>query len=162
MKKIFFAMLTTLLVAGCAKETLVEEPMGPQNGVTILTAGTPTTKTVLQNDQKVLWTNGDVINVNGVESEALVLDAPSTTATFTIPGVLNNPYKAVFPASIYKDDQTVTLPAVQTYAEGSFGSDAAPMAAYQTEGNNLKFKHLCAVLKLNIAKGEDADKISYV
>ena len=162
MKKIFFAMLTTLLVAGCAKETLVEEPMGPQNGVTILTAGTPSTKTVLQNDRKVLWTDGDVINVNGVESEALVLDAPSATATFTIPGVLNNPYKAVFPASIYKDDQTVTLPAVQTYAEGSFGSAAAPMAAYQTEGNNLKFKHLCAVLKLNIAKGEDADEIAYI
>ena len=161
MKKIFFAILTTLLVAGCAKENLVE-PMGPQNGVTILTAGTPTTKTVLQNDQKVLWTDGDVINVNGVESEALVLDAPSTTATFKIPGVLNNPYKAVFPASIYKDAQTVTLPAVQAYAEGSFGPNVSPMAAYQANGNNLNFKHLCAVLKLNIEKGEDADEIMYV
>ena len=161
MKKIFFAILTTLLVAGCAKENLVES-MGPQNGVTILTAGTPSTKTVLQNDQKVLWTDGDVINVNGIESETLVLDAPSITATFTIPGVLNNPYKAVFPASIYKDAQTVTLPAVQVYAEGSFGPNVSPMAAYQANGNNLNFKHLCAVLKLNIEKGEDTDEIMYV
>ena len=163
MKKILFpiAIVATLLVAGCAKENLVE-PMGPQNGVTILTAGTPTTKTVLQNDQKVLWTDGDVINVNGVESEALVLDAPSTTATFTIPGVLNNPFKAVFPASIYKDAQTVNLPAVQAYAEGSFGPNVSPMAAYQANANNLNFKHLCAVLKLNIEKGEDTDEIMYV
>ena len=163
MKKILFpiAIVAALFVAGCAKENLVE-PMGPQNGVTILTAGTPTTKTVLQNDQKVLWTNGDQINVNGVESEALVLDTPAATATFTIPGVLNNPFKAVFPASIYKDAQTVNLPAVQAYAEESFGPNVSPMAAYQANGNNLNFKHLAAVIKLNITKGSDADEIMYV
>ena len=161
MKKIFFAIVSTLLVAGCAKENLVE-PMGPQNGVTVLTAGTPSTRTVLQNDQKVLWTTGDKINVNGVESNALELEEASATATFTIPGTLSNPYKAVFPASIYKDAQTVTLPAVQTYAEDSFGTTSAPMAAYQASGNNLNFKHLCAVLKLTIEKAEDAHEIMYV
>ena len=161
MKKIFFAIVSTLLVAGCAKENLVE-PMGPQNGVTVLTAGTPSTRTVLQNDQKVLWTTGDKINVNGVESNALELEEASATATFTIPGTLSNPYKAVFPASIYKDAQTVTLPAVQTYAEDSFGATAAPMAAYQASGNNLNFQHLCAVLKLTIEKAEDAHEIMYV
>ena len=121
MKKILFpiAIVATLFVAGCAKENLVE-PMGPQNGVTVLTAGIPT-KTVLLNDQKVLWTSGDKLNVNGFESDALELDEPAATATFTIQGVISNPYKAVFPASIYKDEQTVALPAVQTYAEGSFG-----------------------------------------
>ena len=161
MKKIFFAIVSTLLVAGCAKENLVE-PMGPQNGVTVLTAGTPSTRTVLQNDQKVLWTNGDKINVNGIESNALELEEAAATATFTIPGVIENPYRAVFPASIYKDAQTVTLPAVQTYAENSFGATAAPMAAYQASGNNLNFQHLCAVLKLTIEKAEDAHEIMYV
>ena len=153
--------MSTLLVAGCAKENLVE-PMGPQNGVTVLTAGTPSTRTVLQNDQKVLWTTGDKINVNGIESNALELEEASATATFTIPGTLSNPYKAVFPAYIYKDAQTVTLPAVQTYAENSFGATSAPMAAYQASGNNLNFKHLCAVLKLTIEKAEDAHEIMYV
>ena len=162
MKKIFFAIVSTLLVAGCAKENLVEQ-MGPQDGVTVLTAGTPSTKTVLQNDQKVLWTNGDKINVNGVESNALAIEEDAVeTATFTIPGTLSNPYKALFPASIYKDAQTVTLPAVQAYAENSFGATAAPMAAYQANGNNLSFKHLCAVLKLTIKKAEDAHEIMYV
>ena len=154
--------MSTLLVAGCAKENLVEQ-MGPQDGVTVLTAGTPSTKTVLQNDQKVLWTNGDKINVNGVESNALAIEEDAVeTATFTIPGTLSNPYKALFPASIYKDAQTVTLPAVQAYAENSFGATAAPMAAYQANGNNLSFKHLCAVLKLTIKKAEDAHEIMYV
>ena len=153
--------MSTLLVAGCAKENLVEQ-MGPQDGVTVLTAGTPSTKTVLQNDQKVLWTNGDKINVNGVESNALEIEEASATATFKIPGTLSNPYKALFPASIYKDAQTVTLPAVQTYAENSFGATAAPMAAYQANGNNLSFKHLCAVLKLTIKKEVDAHDIMYV
>ncbi|MBQ6689763.1 MAG: hypothetical protein IJN02_11115 [Bacteroidales bacterium] len=162
MKKIFFAIVSTLLMAGCAKENLVE-PMGPQDGVTVLTAGTPSTKTILQNDQKVLWTNGDKINVNGVESNALAIEEDAVaTATFTIPGTLSNPYKALFPASIYKDAQTVTLPAVQAYAENSFGATAAPMAAYQANGNNLSFKHLCAVLKLTIKKAEDAHDIMYV
>ena len=161
MKKIFFAMLTTLLVAGCAKENLVE-PVGPQNGVTILTAGTPATKTVLQNDQKVLWTNGDKINVNGVESNELVLEVASATATFSIPGILAESKEAVFPASIYKDAKTVTLPAVQTCTENSFGATASPMSAYTAGGNNLQFQHLCAVLKLNISKGEDAHEIAYV
>ena len=161
MKKIFFAIVSTLLVAGCAKENLVE-PMGPQNGVTVLTAGTPSTRTVLQDDHKVLWTTGDKINVNGVESNSLEIKEASATATFTIPGTLSNPYKAVFPAFIYKDAQTVTLPAVQTYAEDSFGTTSAPMAAYQASGNNLNFKHLCAVLKLNITKSDDAHEIMYV
>ena len=162
MKKIFFAIVSTLLMAGCAKENLVE-PMGPQDGVTVLTAGTPSTKTILQNDQKVLWTNGDKINVNSVESNALAIEEDAVaTATFTIPGTLSNPYKALFPASIYKDAQTVTLPAVQAYAENSFGATAAPMAAYQANGNNLSFKHLCAVLKLTIKKAEDAHDIMYV
>ena len=161
MKKIFFAMMATLLVAGCAKENLVES-MGPQNGVTILTAGTPATKTVLQNDQKVLWTNGDKINVNGVESNELVLEVASATATFSIPGILAESKEAVFPASIYKDANTVTLPAVQTCTENSFGATASPMSAYTASGNNLKFQHLCAVLKLNIAKADDLHEIAYV
>ena len=163
MKKILFtiSVAATLLVAGCAKENLVES-MGPENGVTILTAGTPATKTVLKDDKTVLWTNGDKINVNGVESDALVLDEPSASAAFTLQGVLSKPYNAVFPASIYKDAQTVTLPAEQTYAEESFGANSSPMAAYLNGGNTLQFKHLCSVLKLNIEKGDDSDEIAYV
>ena len=97
------AIMATLFVSGCVKEEM-------QSGVTVLTAGIET-KTVLQNDEVVLWTNGDKVNVNGVESAALELAQPSASAAFTFDAVLNNPYCAVYPASIYKTATTITLPA---------------------------------------------------
>ena len=163
MKKILFpiAMMATLLVAGCAKDNLAEQkPL--QDGTTVLTAvAAPSVKTVLQDDKKVLWTNGDKINVNGVESAALELEEAVATATFRVGSVLSTPYKAVFPASIYKDKNTVTLPAYQTYKAGSFAETASPMAA-MSETSTLQFDHLCAVLKLTVNAGEDHNSIKYV
>ena len=163
MKKILFpiAMMATLLVAGCAKDNLVEQkPL--QDGTTVLTAvAAPSVKTVLQDDEKVLWTNGDKINVNGVESAALELEEADATATFRVGSVLSTPYKAVFPASIYKDKNTVTLPAYQTYKAGSFAETASPMAA-MSETSTLQFGHLCAVLKLTVNAGEKHNSIKYV
>ena len=163
MKKIFFpiAAIVTLLAASCAKEEIME-PAGPQEQTkTVLTAGIQT-KTVLQNDAQVLWTNGDVVNVNGVESAALELEEPAATANFVFEGTLEHPYKAVFPASIYKNESTVTLPAYQSYKAGSFAASAAPMAAYQTEGSNLSFHNLCSVFKLTINNPNDHNKVAYV
>ena len=154
-------MMATLLVAGCAKDNLVE-PKPLQEGTTVLTAvAEPSVKTVLQDDEKVLWTNGDKINVNGVESAALELEEAAATATFSVGSVLSTPYKAVFPASIYKDENIVTLPAYQTYKAGSFAETASPMAAV-SESSTLKFSHLCAVLKLTVNAGEEHNSIKYV
>ena len=154
-------MMATLLVAGCAKDNLVEQkPL--QEGTTVLTAvAAPSVKTVLQDDEKVLWTNGDKINVNSVESAALELEEAAATATFSVGSVLSTPYKAVFPASIYKDENTVTLPAYQTYKAGSFAETASPMAA-MSETSTLQFSHLCAVLKLTVNAGEEHNSIKYV
>lgn len=165
MKKIFFpiVMMASLLVAGCVKENLVE-PDVPQSGVTVLTANVDAaTRTVLQDDQMVLWTNGDKINVNGVESAALELEEPAASAQFTFEGLLESPYKAVFPSSIYKDATTVTLPAYQTYKEGSFSASASPMAAF-SETRSLKFNHLCSVIKLTVNLPADSEHkvIEYV
>ena len=171
MKKIFFpiVIMATLLVAGCAKENLIE-PEAPQQdapdqtGVTELSAAVELpSKTVLQNDAKVLWTNGDAINVNGAQSAALELDEPVGEMTFTFESVITPPYKAVFPASIYKDATTVTLPAYQTYKEGTFSASASPMAAF-SENSSLKFNHLCSVLKLTVNLPADSEHkvIKYV
>ena len=163
MKKIFFpiVIMATLLVAGCAKDNLVE-PKPLQEGTTVLTSvAAPSVKTVLQDDEKVLWTNGDKINVNGVESAALELDEAAASAQFTFEGLLESPYNAVFPSSIYKDATTVTLPAYQTYKEGSFSASASPMAAV-SETKSLEFSHLCAVIKLTVKAGAEHNSIAYV
>ena len=154
-------MMASLLVAGCVKENLVE-PDVPQSGVTVLTANVDAaTRTELQDDQKVLWTAGDKINVNGVESAALELEEAAASAQFTFEGVLQPTYKAVFPSSIYKDATTVTLPAYQTYKEGTFSASASPMAAV-SETMSLEFSHLCAVIKLTVKAGAEHNSIAYV
>ena len=171
MKKIFFpiVIMATLLVAGCAKENLIEpenpQQDGPsQTGVTVLSASVELpTKTVLQDDAKVLWTVGDMITVNGTQSAALELEEAAASAQFTFEGLLETPYKAVFPSSIYKDATTVNLPAYQTYKEGSFSASASPMAAF-SETSSLKFNHLCSVLKLTVNLPADSEHkvIKYV
>lgn len=162
-------MMASLLVAGCAMENLIE-PENPQQdvpgqtGVTELSAAVELpSKTVLQNDTKVLWTDGDAINVNGAQSVALELEEPVGEVTFTFETVLTPPYKAVFPVSVYKDETTVTLPAYQTYKEGSFSATASPMAAF-SETSSLKFNHLCSVLKLTVNLPADSEHkvIEYV
>lgn len=151
---IFAAVLT--LAAGCAKEIMPSV----DGQYTILTAGVEATKTVLDG-MKVCWTDGDRISVNGVTSDALSLETPSASAEFRLPGELNTPYKAVFPASIYKNETTVTMPSVQEYHESSFHSQASPMVAYSTTGN-LSFSHPFSVVCVYINLSEDTDKISYV
>ena len=162
--RIFFPVLAlvAMISAGCVKETITEPVNEPQQGKTVLTAGIET-KTVLQEDKTVLWTDGDVINVNGVASGALDLEEPSATASFVFDGVLGTPYNAVFPASIYKNESTVTLPSYQSYTAGSFSKSAAPMAA-QSDNNALVFQHLCAVIKLTVNCPSDSvhDDIEYV
>lgn len=158
MKRIYGIFAAVLcLAAGCAKEMV---PSGNEL-VTELTAGVAPTKTVLDGS-KVYWTSGDQINVNGVTSDELAIDAPSATATFTFNGVLDTPYKAVFPASIYKNENTVTMPSVQEYCETSFHSQASPMLAHREDNGNLVFSHPFAVVCLSINLKEDTDKISYV
>lgn len=156
---------TMFAFTGCVKDDTAD--VAPAAGKTVIGAGIADTRTSLGENvdgvRKVYWSNGDRINVNGAASEALA-DVPAETSSvqFTFDGILNLPYSAVYPASIYTDASTVTLPATQAYAAGSFGANAAPMAAYINSDGNLKFHHLCAVVKLSITKDSDADQISYV
>ena len=155
------AVLAVILLSGCVKENIVEP--AASTGVTVLTADVQT-KTVLQDDISTLWTNGDAICVNGVSSESLSLNEPSAKASFIFKGILNSPYKAVFPADIYKDSETVCLPDVQVYKYGTFAESAAPLAAYEEAGSSLHFSNLCSVIKLNvrIPVGSAHNEIAYV
>ncbi len=154
-----------LLAAGCAKDDTVDTNV--VGGKTIIGAGISETRTSLgesvDGSRKVYWSNGDRIAVNGTASSALENVAEqSTSAEFVFDGVLSLPYKAVYPASAYTDANTVTLPAVQAKGDDSFGRDAEPMVAYADAGNNLLFRHLCAVVKISLTADADADEIAYV
>lgn len=114
----------------------------------------PLTKTTLIDDELVYWTDGDIININGLDSDALELDAPAQTTDFTFTGTAPSlPYKAVYPSVIYAGRTTVNLPHEQDYVSAADGTFAANgydyMCAYSDEGNPV-FQHLTCVVRITV------------
>ena len=109
---------------------------------------------------KTLWANGDVVAVNGVVSDALVLDAAAATAEFVVRDKLEAPFNAIYPASVLKAEtaDVVTLPA-QAYVTEVAPEVVLPMAA-QAQEKALAFKQLCSVVKFTV-KSEEAYKLDY-
>lgn len=140
------AVLATaaVILTGCHKET--PEPVQiPGNGEirTILTADLrPLSKTAIDG-VKVSWTKDDAICVNGSTSEPL--QTAGETAEFSFTDLLSAPFSAIYPASLYKDAATVTLPATW---DGT--SAPSPLAAYAGTGNSLGFAPVTSLLKLQV------------
>ena len=148
MKKymIFAAFAAAVLAAGCSKEPVSGETAPA--GTTFTATMTPLTKASINHSKvTVLWNPGDQICVNGAVSAALTETAE--TAVFTFEDNLKAPYKAVFPASIYKDASNVTLPAEL----GVDGLNLA-LAGYTEKGSNLRFSALTALLEVSVKAGE--------
>lgn len=170
MKKINFTLIAGAIICmalACQKEVptpvIPDTPDTPEVKTTVITAGFDNSKTELQPDKKVFWTDGDAISVNGVSSEAIALAAPAASASFTFNAVLSDEKKAVYPASAWTSDGTVTLSATQAAGtDASFAADALPMVAYAASGNELTFHHTAAVIKLQLKKGATSDNIDYV
>ena len=109
---------------------------------------------------KTLWSNGDVVSVNGVASDALVLDAAAATADFVVRAELEAPFNALYPASVLKAEtvDVVTLPA-QAYVAEVAAEAVLPIAA-QAQERSLAFKQLCSVLQFTVTS-EEAYTLDY-
>lgn len=112
-----------------------------------------TTKTALgeKTDGKypVIWSEGDCIIVNGVVSKPLTAEAAgSNTATFTMGKTLPPPYTAIYPADALNSD-LITIKSEQMPAAGNFDPATAIMAA-QSESTGLRFRQLCAYLRIKV------------
>ena len=179
MKRIFDFMAVAavvLAVAGCAKEIEgeLQAPEQPEDNVGTMVIGAELpdspdaddiTKTLISDNgdktYSVFWTDGDQILVNGVTSTNIDIDPDNKkSASFTLP-VVDAPYCAVYPASLYvadsyktvKEDSTVieiTIPSTQTYVENGFDQNAAIMTARGEAGGGLAFKHAMAYLKVAV------------
>ena len=103
---------------------------------------------------KTLWTNGDVLAINGVESDALVLDVDAATAEFVMRDTLAAPFNALYPASVLKAEtaDVVTLPA-QAYVSEVAAEAVLPMAT-QAHERTLAFKQLMSIVKFTITSEE--------
>ena len=178
MKRIFDFMTAAAVVlaaAGCAKEIEGEiqtpEQQEDEAGTMVIGAelsdspdADDVTKTLISDNgdktYSVFWADGDQILVNGVTSTNIDIDPDNKkSASFTLP-VVDAPYCAVYPASLYvsdsyktvKEDSTVieiTIPSKQTYdVENGFDQNAAIMTARGEAGGGLAFKHAMAYLKV--------------
>lgn len=154
MKKTLSAVATiaAVLLCACNKQ---ENNAASQGNAVMTFYGTieqADTKTVLADNLKVNWQNGDRIMVKGTERDAqdfiAVPDSENPTkATFTnvvapMPELVTPPYKAYFPADIWNSRYRLpSLPAIQ-YHTGCFD---APMYA-ESDDDTFHFYNLCGVL----------------
>ena len=163
MKKIFrtVAALAVVMFAGCTTD-LENEVVAPGVGAgqTTVTVGIEDTKTYLgelvDGARKVYWNSDDQIAINGVASSAIERTEDHSAAAFTFEAELTHPYSVLYPAESYKDAQTITLPAVQDSATGSYGKDAAPMAAYAEAEGAVTLHHLAGVVRLQVKLPADS------
>ncbi len=156
MKKIFrtVAALAVVAFAGCTTDFNDEVVAPGITGGTTVTVGIADTKTYLgelvDGARKVYWHNGDQIAINGNASTAITLNEEKTSAEFEFGAELTHPYSVLYPASMYKDAQTITLPAVQNGATNNFAKDTAPMASYQAAEGIVQMHHLAGVIRLQV------------
>ena len=121
------------------------------------------TRTSLQ-ERAVLWSEGDRIRVFNEthptgEDFILTLGAGTAEGTFTGPEMGAGPYSAVYPAEagtrLDGSGLRVELPAVQHYAEGSFGPGANLSVGHAGQLEGMTFRNACGILALTLT-GEKA------
>ncbi len=144
-EKLAIAVLAAAtILAGCNKETPEQTTIPGEEIKTVLSATLqPLSKTEIDG-VKVSWTEGDAITVDGVASAALTQGGQKAEFSFT--EELTAPFNAVYPASLYKDASTITLP--QTWEAGN---TPTPLLAYSAAEKSLSFHPATALLKLQVS-----------
>ncbi|MBR5830103.1 MAG: hypothetical protein IKY63_02470, partial [Tidjanibacter sp.] len=174
MKKLaIFATLLTLVLSGCAENTLDNIAPEVNNEITLpdLTAGfadDDVTKTYVEESKYLRWHEADLItafygNTLNRQYEFKGKTGDNSGTFSLVPsGELGtgNALEAIYAIYPYDEGATITdkgeislsLPATQYYAENSFGRGANTMIAVteSVEDTFLGFKNACGYLKLKL------------
>lgn len=170
MKLIKFALLTLLSVALSACQADVTTDNIVEDGTTTLTVQTASTRTYLGgkvgDSYPVFWSEGDKIVVNGVESDAAVINTEdASVAQFTINTSVKYPYNITYPytSSCKAGNAVVLFPTEQSYVEGTFDTKSAPMCGYTTNSSErIAMKHLTGILRLPIKAQKEGEILTKV
>ena len=168
MKKLFIFLLSVALV-GCDKAG-INNVVSPEKGSPVFYASVESvdSRTYLDEGAKMRWTNDDRISIfvgenynrefaftGATGSTAGGFAQKSTDGFYTAEKVSAN--YAVYPFSSSTLLETegyfkLSMPAMQSYAEDSFGLNANTMVAVteSTSDMFLQFKNVCGYLKLNL------------
>lgn len=171
MKPYKFLLLCGILAFSCARHTETEVAPGgtervvPQtetpDSITFTAVLENATRTQLSDGNKVHWSEGDKIKVfnsstpEGLEF-TLTSGAGTSSGTFTAPGsgMGDGPFYAVYPSSAVTTMSGtaigVTLPATQTYVEGSFGPGANLAAGTADALEEIKFMNLLGAVSFTL------------
>ena len=167
MKRLFVipAVIALAFVCSCNKEQEVDNPDikdDVQTGVTEFRATLQATKTQLgaptgaagSREWPNLWSDGDVINVNGVESAALSTGdgyVGTDYAVFHMASAVSGPYYAAYPASAVSEysagGATITIPAAQSFVEGNY-DPAAYIMIGKSDTPTLSFSPMMGIIQL--------------
>ena len=131
------ATLFGLLFAGCQNELTEDNAVSVGDTTTSLTISLEESRTALGEKSgdtyPVYWSEGDRISANGYRSNEVEIDAnDKARATFTFNAALNYPLNITYPYTSTTTAQSpkVVFQAEQSYAEGTYSAESAPMCGY--------------------------------
>ena len=131
MKKVI--LLALIILTGCYNDLPTDNSIVGV-GETTLTISLPSTRTSLGEKEgatyPVYWSEGDCIVVNGVKSQAAQIDTKNPAkARFELESAVEYPYSITYPycEATSAEQAKVLFLAEQSYVEGSFSNDSAPM-----------------------------------
>ena len=157
MKKIRpLSLLALILFVGCNNNTiegmLGDEVVEPQFKWYYSVASSRTALgDVDENGHRAIyWRDGDCLAINGIVSDPLSgVGEGARSATFAFYEQPTPPYSLLYPASIYKDSETITLPVRREVSLETFD---APMAALVDAEGAASLHHICAAVRLPLVK----------
>ncbi len=175
-KSLFCIFVLSAAFVACIKETLEQPEVPAAVGKTVIAAEAPSEITgdsrTEMGDKSgtsyaTLWSVGDQISINGCGSEELVsgdLSNGGRSAQFSVSGVIDAPFKAVYPlsavAGFSNGNYSVTLPSKQNYVAGSFDPEASVMLA--SGDAPLVFQNALAYLKVTVGAESECSDITSV
>ena len=167
MKKVFRIMGLCALVALAATSCKKEEQKLASSFKAELTQPTSDAKTHLSGSD-LHWNSGDALKVFDNAGTAYLFSTTDNNvkeATFTGETTLDasESYAAFYPAAgatLSGTEVLLGLPAVQTYAEGTFGNATYPMAATNT-GTSFTFHSPCGLLAIPVKGTGNIGQLRY-
>ena len=162
MKRLFLRSFVAFAILFAATSCQKEEDMGRVITAT-MERYESATKAYINDQNYACWENDDLVSINGTQC-TLTVASGSQSATLSVPsGMEDQDLLACYPASIVGDHSatggTVTLPPFQEYKVNGDGRQIIdnPMAAYcPADGSELKFRNLCALLKVTLPQTDGA------
>ena len=171
LRLVMIAIVLSTVSTGCVREQLQDESIEELHEVVFHAGWDAETKTALQEDGSVFWSQGDEISLfvgnggNGGYKLTSINTGPAAKTDFIgtigeIPGTPN--YVAVHPyhpdTFVHDDEVLMIIPNSQVAQEGSFDSRAFVSVAV-SDNDNLYFKNVCGGIKFSVAN-EGIEKIT--